>query len=80
MAERQQAAEDQRMRDNASEERRHRLDMASLPIANRFRRRLEDILVEERDEESTRYDDNAFPDDNYVPTIDDMEGGYDGTV
>lgn len=45
-------------------------------IGNRFRRRLEDILVEEQDDEYSRYDDNAFPDDLYEPTV-EMETAND---
>lgn len=77
MAEHEREVEDQRLRDHAAVERRYRLDRASLPIANRFRRRLEDILVEEHEDDYGRHDDNAFQDDNYVPSIDDMELGYD---
>lgn len=74
MAERERIANEEQMIAEEAERRRRYMESQTLPIASRFRRRLEDILLEEQDDDDNRYDDNAFPDDNHEP---DMDLGYD---
>jgi len=80
MAERERIEnEEQMMAEQVEKHRRHMEMISTMPIANRFRRRLEDILVEEQDDEYNRCDDNAFPDDVYEPTIEmDVPNDYSG--
>jgi hypothetical protein len=81
MAERERIVNEELMKTEEIERTRRQAEMPTvmpivMPIGNRFRRRLEDILVEEQDDEYSRYDDNAFPDDVYEPTI-EMETAND---